>query len=202
MFYPSQMAKGAALPFEFVFESTGRAFLMAKDAPPPAARRIRHRPLRAAALISALWLAACAEVQAPARPDVLMITLDTTRADHLGCYGYGRPTSPNLDALAGESLLFERAYSTSSWTLPAHASLFTGRFPASHGVRHDPDGSLILAEGIPLAPTELRARALGPNELTLAQVLKQNGYDTGAVVAGPWLLEIFGLGRGFDFYDD
>lgn len=143
----------------------------------------------------------CERSTAPERPNVLLVTLDTTRADHLGLYGYARPTSPHLDALAREAVVFERAYSTSSWTLPAHASLFTGRFPSSHGARHDPEGALVLADAID-APPDIRARGLGAAETTLAEVLSGQGYRTGAVVAGPWLLREFGLGRGFAHYDD
>ena len=62
----------------------------------------------------------------PARPPVVLVTLDTTRADRLGCYGYARATSPRLDELCADGTRYARAYSTSSWTLPAHASLFTG----------------------------------------------------------------------------
>ena len=72
------------------------------------------------------------------RPNVVLITLDTTRADRLGVYGYSRRTSPNLDALARESVLYTSALATSSWTLPAHATLFTGKFTSSHGARYDP----------------------------------------------------------------
>ncbi|MEN8184047.1 MAG: sulfatase, partial [Myxococcota bacterium] len=135
------------------------------------------------------------------RPNVLLITLDTTRRDRLGLYGYERPTSPHLDELASHATVFENAYSTSSWTLPAHASLFTGRYPTSHGMRHDPEGSLILADAID-APEGIRARSLDAEARTLAEILGDAGYQTGAVVAGPWLIGSFGLARGFEHYDD
>ena len=106
-------------------------------------------------------LLGCVPEAARRRPNVLLITLDTTRAGHLGLYGYERPTSPNLDALGAESIVHEHAYATSSWTLPTHASLFTGKFPASHGARHDPDGPLILAQAID-APAGIRARGIAP----------------------------------------
>jgi arylsulfatase A-like enzyme len=134
-------------------------------------------------------------------PNVLLVTLDTTRADRLGCYGYARATSPHLDALAAESILFVRALATSSWTLPSHASLFTGKFPTSHGARLDPDGPLVLADAI-AAPAEIRARGLAPGEATLAQRLAEAGWATAAVVGGPWLLRPFGLAKGFAVYDD
>ena len=153
-----------------------------------------------AALLAAVPLLACGRGESP-RPDVLVVTLDTTRADHLGAYGYERPTSPNLDALAAESIVYDNAYSTSSWTLPAHASLFTGKYPTSHGVRHDPEGALVLASAIRV-PEGIRARGLAAEEVTLAEALSRAGYATGAVVAGPWLLRVFGFDAGFDHYDD
>lgn len=136
-------------------------------------------------------------------PDVVLITLDTTRADHLGCYGYEHETSPNLDALAAESRVYTRAYTPSSWTLPAHASLFTGRFPSSHGAMWDSEGELILGAGVagPQTLQHLRARGLTASQPTLAEVLTKASYTTGAVVAGPWLKRIFGLDRGFQHYD-
>jgi arylsulfatase A-like enzyme len=140
----------------------------------------------------------------PGRPNVVLITLDTTRADHLGCYGYTRPTSPSLDRLAAESVLYTRAIATSSWTLPSHASLFTGKLTSSHGAEYDPEGPLSLASIIE-APKEwrqYRARGLAESERTLAEILKAAGYETGAVVGGPWLKKPFGLGQGFDYYDD
>ena len=140
----------------------------------------------------------------PYRPTIILITLDTTRADHLGCYGYSRPTSPNIDRLATESLLYERAIAPGTWTLPSHASLFTGKFTASHGARYDPIGSLQLTRAIE-GRTSLafyRARTIAADEWTLAAVLRSHGYVTGAVVAGPWLKRVFGLSRGFDHFDD
>jgi arylsulfatase A-like enzyme len=156
-----------------------------------------------AALLAVLpgLLAGCGAPAPAPRPNLVLVTLDTTRADRLGAYGYGRPTSPHLDALAAEAILFENAYSTSSWTLPAHASLFTGLYPASHGVRHDPAGPLLLASAID-APDGIRARPLAPGQGTLAEWLRGAGYRTAGFVAGPWLLRVFGLGRGFEVWDD
>ena len=74
------------------------------------------------------------------RPNLLLITLDTTRPDHLGLYGYEKPTSPNLDRLAKESVVYDHAYATSSWTLASHASLFTGLWPQQHGAQSVPEG--------------------------------------------------------------
>ena len=156
----------------------------------------------AAGLAPSLLLGGCS--RRSRRPPIILITLDTTRADHLSCYGYGRPTSPNLDWLADESVLYERAVAPSSWTLPSHAALFTGRFTASHGCRYHPEGPLRLDRAIeaPDSWEVFRARGLSPEEPTLAQLLGQAGYATGAVVAGPWMKKIFGLNKGFGFYDD
>lgn len=138
------------------------------------------------------------------RPNILLITLDTTRADRLGCYGYGRPTSPHLDALALISARYTRAYGVTSWTLPSHASIFTGKFPTSHGARYDLEGPLRLSAGIEgsRALDQYRARGLGTDETTLAEILRDHGYATGGVIAGPWMMKVFGLGKGFDSWDD
>jgi arylsulfatase A-like enzyme len=170
----------------------------------PATGRASVLGLAIAGLLA--WVA-CGRGDVPAPdaslpPHVLLVTLDTTRADHLSLYGHDRPTSPNLDELARESVVYERAYSTSSWTLPAHASLFTGRYPTSHGARHDAGGRLVLASAIERAPTSVRARAMDAGEQTLAELLAARGYRTGAVVAGPWLIGTFGLAKGFAHWDD
>ena len=138
------------------------------------------------------------------RPNILVLTLDTTRADRLGIYGYARPTSPVLDQLARDGAWYARAYTTATWTLPAHASLFTGKFPKSHGARYDPAGPLVLGNEIhgPESWKQIRARGLGADEHTLAERLRQAGYRTGGVVAGPWLKSVFGLSRGFEHWDD
>ena len=136
--------------------------------------------------------------------NIILLTLDTTRVDHLSCYGYPRRTSPNLDALAEQSVVYTRAIAPSSWTLPSHASLFTGKFTASHGARYDPNGPMMLTSAIP-GPSgwnRYRARGLSPDEQTLAEILNQADFTTGAVVGGPWLKKPFGLNKGFEYYDD
>lgn len=138
------------------------------------------------------------------RPPVVLISLDTTRADRLGCYGASRKTSPNLDRLASEAIVYTRGVSTSSWTLPAHASLFTGKLTTSHGAHYDPAGPLDLA-GVIEAPAEwraYRARPLPESERTLAEILRDAGYATAGFVAGPWLKRPFGLAQGFETWDD
>jgi arylsulfatase A-like enzyme len=169
----------------------------------------RERPIRrhARGLLSALPALLCLNLAcggAPRVPLVLLITLDTTRADHLGMYGYARPTTPHLDRLARDAVVYERAVAPGTWTLPSHASLFTGKAVSSHGAQYDPEGSLLLTSAIP-GPEgwgAYRARGIARDERTLATLLQEAGYTTGAVVAGPWLKRVFGLDRGFDFYDD
>ncbi len=139
------------------------------------------------------------------RPElVLLISLDTTRADHLGFYGYERPTSPNLDALASGALVYDRATSTATWTLPAHSSVFTGKFVASHGAEYHPEGPMRLTSGIegPDSWDQVRARTISKSETTLAERLRAVGFATGGVVGGPWLKSVFRLGQGFDHWDD
>jgi len=114
---------------------------------------------------------------------VLLISIDTLRADHVGCYGYGRATTPNIDALAREGVLFENHISSSSWTLPAHASLFTSVADSVHGCM------------------ESTGTALSPAFTTLAERFADAGYATAGFYAGPYLHEVFGLGQGFETYD-
>ena len=122
----------------------------------------------------------------PRTPNVLWITIDTLRADHLGCYGYPRETTPWLDELAAESLVFERAFTPIATTLPSHTSMFTGVYPHEHGILAN------IAGG----QTYLR----NPELLTLAEVLRQGGYATRAVISAFPLREEFGLATGFDIY--
>ena len=117
-------------------------------------------------------------------PNVVVITIDTLRADHLGCYGDKQIRTPNIDALASEGLRFERAYTPVPVTLPAHTVIFTGTYPLLSGI-HDFSGN-----------------KLNSRQTTLASVLKQRGYTTGAVVGSAVLDSRFGLNQGFDFYYD
>ncbi len=138
------------------------------------------------------------------KPHVVLITLDTTRRDRLGFYGYARKTTPRLDELAALSVVYEHAVAASSWTLPSHASIFTGKFPSSHGADYDPEGPLRLTQAIagPEEWAEYRASGLSPGERTLALKLRDAGYETAAVVGGPWMKRVFGLDPGFESYDD
>jgi len=120
----------------------------------------------------------------PARPNILLITLDTTRADHLGAYGDRRARTPNLDRLAAGGVLFERAISAAPLTLPAHVSIFTGTYPFAHGVRNN--GNFTLGDRVP----------------TLSGALRAAGYRTAAFVSAFVLDRRYGLAAGFDRYDD
>jgi arylsulfatase A-like enzyme/cytochrome c-type biogenesis protein CcmH/NrfG len=117
-------------------------------------------------------------------PNIVVITIDTLRADHLGCYGYAQIRTPNIDALAADGARFERAYTVVPVTLPSHTVIFTGTYPMLSGI-HD-----------------FGANKLNPQQPTLATVLKQNGYATGAVIGAAVLDSRFGLNQGFDFYYD
>lgn len=169
---------------------------------------LSRRDVLRVALAGGAWAASgalgCTRGPRPRLPSVLLVTLDTTRVDRLGCYGYEAPTSPALDRLAREAMVFERAYATSSWTLPSHASLFTGRMPNSHGARKDPDGPLNVAQAIDGDPriARLRARGLEAGQATLAELCTAGGYRCGGIVAGPWMKALFGLERGFEHWDD
>jgi hypothetical protein len=133
-----------------------------------------------AAALAGLALVALPVAVAP-RPHVLLISIDTLRADHLGCYGYELPTSPAIDRLAERSVRFEAAFAPEPWTLTSHVSLMTGLAPAAHGVEED--------------------RALGPDAPTLAQALAAAGWTTAAVVDSvPWMDGRYGLDRGFHLY--
>ena len=144
--------------------------------------RLLHDPAcRAIWLLLAISAFAVGCGEAPRARNLLLISLDTLRADHLGCYGYQRPTSPFLDRLASQGVLFEQAYATSPWTLPSHASLFTGLYPSQHGV---------MTEEFSL-PTDLP---------TLAEALRGRDFATAGFVSGIFLGPRFGLGRGFERY--
>jgi arylsulfatase A-like enzyme len=125
-------------------------------------------------------------------PNVVVVTLDTVRADHIGCYGYERSTSPRIDALAASATRFTRAIATSSWTVPSHASLFTGRFPFEHGAH-----AFEVEEG-----TINNVNPLPADEVTLAELLWDRGYMTGAFVANEaFLSPRWQLNQGFEIYD-
>lgn len=152
--------------------------------PTPREKRSRFRPVPVCLSI-ALAAVGCRDDQAlqQVRPNVLLISIDSLRADHLGCYGYERDTSPVLDGLAEEGVRFATVVSPTSWTLPAHATLFTGLPPEGHGLRLD-------------------ARALTPEAHCLAEVFDAAGYATAAFVGGPFLRKMYGFDQGFHVYDE
>lgn len=142
--------------------------------------------MRRALCLGLLAGSACAHPPpAPTAPtSVLLVTIDTLRADRLGCYGDAAARTPNADALARAGVLFEAAYTPVPITLPAHASILTGLLPPAHGVRGN------------------GAFALGPGPATLAEAFKARGRRTAAFIGGFPLSRRFGTARGFDHYDD
>lgn len=114
--------------------------------------------------------------------NVLLVIVDTLRADHLGCYGYARRTSPRIDGLAAQSVVFEKAYSHSPWTMPSVASLFTSLEPKDHGIE---DWKQPLDEKL----------------LTLAEALRSHGYRTEGYVSHGVLSRLYQFDQGFDVYD-
>ena len=155
-----------------------------------------------AGLLAALLLIGCGG-RDTSPLSVILITLDTTRADHLGAYGYTRSISPSLDAFARDAVVFQRAWSTSSWTLPAHASILTGKNPTSHGAHNNlAAGSASLGDVVPRAWfRHIKVNRLAESEVTLAELLREKGYATAAFAGGPWLSPGFGLLQGYQFQD-
>jgi len=115
-------------------------------------------------------------------PNLLLVSIDSLRADHLGAYGYERDTSPHIDRLAREGVLFEQMVAETSWTLPSHVTLLTGLPSSVHGVMDD---------------TERIPQAVDP----LASLLRTAGWRTEGYASAPFLHPIFGFGRGFDRYE-
>jgi arylsulfatase A-like enzyme len=136
-----------------------------------------------AGVSSGVWLSGCGVRRRGKKPNVLLIVLDTVRADRFSCLGYERNTSVNIDALANEGVVCERAYTTDFWTLPSHASLFTGLYPSQVGATSE-------TLQLPFSAT------------TIAEILGKAGYDTAAFVCNPWVSAERGFGQGFDeFYE-
>lgn len=116
-------------------------------------------------------------------PNVLIVTFDTTRRDRIGCYGFEGIKTPNIDRLAREGVLFENVRSQAPQTMPNHTSIFTGLYTITHDVRSN-------------------GQTLNDEALTLAEILKSAGYQTGAVVAAAPLMKDYNLDQGFDYYND
>ena len=151
--------------------------------------RRRRLSVAAVTIVVAVGVAAAAAFyvggfRRSGRPNVLLISIDTLRADHLGSYGYAAAQTPTLDALARRGLRFSQAVTVAPLTLPAHSSLMTGTFPSYHGVRDN--GGFYL----------------GDDQVTLAEVLRARGYRTGGFVAAFVLDGRWGINQGFDRYFD
>ncbi|HLF57840.1 MAG TPA: sulfatase [Thermoanaerobaculia bacterium] len=149
-------------------------------------RRREPRAARAHRSLPALWLAALvlAGCTGDTPPNLVLISIDTLRADHLSAYGYPRATSPNIDRLASEGVVFERAWSPANWTLPAHVSMLTGLYPHEHRV-------------------ERFQEALHKDVETLPEALAPLGYRSAGVVSTvPFLSRKHGLAQGWNIYDD
>ena len=149
-------------------------------------RRLALGRLRRSGMRLFVWVALLGITMAipawPASPNVVLITIDTLRADHVGCYGHRQALTPTLDDLARQGVLFHTAVAQVPLTLPSHCSIMTGTYPTFHGVRDN------------------LGYALGDDPPTLAAILKQNGYRTAAFVGADVLDARRGLNRGFDTY--
>ena len=114
------------------------------------------------------------------QPDLILVSIDCLRADHVGVYGHEKPTTPALDGFAEDAVVFENAVSVSSWTLPTHMTMLTGLMPTEHGLR--------------------RTQKRFPNIPYLPEILSREGYETMGVVSGLYLSPTFGYDDGFDIY--
>ena len=144
--------------------------------------------LAAVGLGLVLWAAwrakrECLPIGDPRRPDVMLVSIDTLRADHVGAWGYERPTTPFLDELAATGTRFANAWAAAPWTLPSHATLLTGLLPIHHGAV---EGDIALPRDCPL----------------LAESFAAAGYATGGFVATLYVSRQFGFDRGFAHFDD
>ena len=122
--------------------------------------------------------------------NIVLITIDTLRADHLSCYGYKRKTSPQIDKIAEKGILFKNAIAPSSWTVPSMVSLFTSVYPINHEVIH----------GFVISQTVYKQEVFSNKLTTLAEILKKHGYTTFGVASNLHLSEKFGFARGFDYF--
>ncbi len=149
----------------------------------------RYAGLRAILLCSVLFAIGGCGSKKSVMPNLLLVTLDTTRADHLGCYGYFRNTSPTIDALADQAVLLEKCYAPIATTLPSHTSLLTGVYPLEHGITANLAGG-----GIPVLPSA--------NLHSYTMVLRETGYRTAAFVSALPLRTETGISRGFEVFEE
>lgn len=124
------------------------------------------------------------------RPNLILMVLDTTRADHLGVYGYERDTSPHLDKLGRENHLYSYAVTAAPWTPPSVATFFTGLYPSAHGVM-PPNSRELAREAF---------HRLNEEHVTIAEFLRSHGYQTSGITPNPWTKEEFGYNQGFEKY--
>jgi arylsulfatase A-like enzyme len=157
-------------------------------------------PAAALAMAAAVGLAGCRWL--PTRPQlsVVLIVIDTLRADHLGLYGYSRTTSPSLDQWGGKGVVFEQAHASSPWTLPSFGSIYTGQLPSQHRAGMTISGDPADQTGRVVGEKRVFS-GLDPGLPTLAEVLRDHGYETAAVVNNVYLHPMFGVARGFQDYD-
>jgi tetratricopeptide (TPR) repeat protein len=137
----------------------------------------------------------------PDMPNILLVVIDTLRADHLGAYGYERPTSPTIDRIARRGVLFETVISPAPWTAPAVASLLTGLYPSVHGL----DGGIGWGQGASAAGGTLPfavQKTLPSGQETLPELLRRAGYQTAGFVSNLYVNSVFGFAQGFDHFDD
>ena len=144
----------------------------------------RARLRLAAAAVVALTVGSACTPARPVERNLVLITLDTTRADRLGCYGSTTVQTPNLDRIASRGTVFDHAFAVAPITAPSHASILSGTFPPFHQVR---DNDLVaVPDGVPWLP----------------EVLKEHGYTTAAMIAAFPLRSAMGFARGFDYFGD
>lgn len=170
------------------------------------------RPQRTEAAASAQAVGPTPE-GSPGSPNVILIVLDTLRADHMSTYGYEYDTTPRLDAFAETASVFEPGFANATWSLPSHASLLTGLLPHQHGAHAalratspSPSGGPerdASAQGRATGSFSFAQRPLGAEHETLAELLASRGYSTAAIVANfGWVSEFFGLLQGFEYVDN
>lgn len=152
-------------------------------------QQVLQRIVRTAALVAAsvLLVSACAKPSAPDLPHephpVIIVDIDTLRASQLGCYGYERDTSPNIDRFATEAVQFAWAFSQAPNTGPSQSSILSGLYPSTHGNIGDED-------------------RLSPEVVTMAEVFRDHGYTTAAFIDGGYMSALWGVDQGFDLYED
>lgn len=155
-------------------------------------RKSQRAILISSLLFMSIFIGMCAVSKTEKDHNIVLITIDALRADHLSCYGYGRNTSPNIDNIAEKGIIFSNAFAPSSWTAPSVVSLLTSVYPINHGVIH----------GVGYKKNQtLHVQEVFSDQLfSLAEILKAQGYTTFGVASNLHLGEQFGFGRGFDYF--